>query len=209
METGVAPPPPLTPSPLDLPRLPIPLVAAAVAQHLNEPARLRAVLARLTAANAASAAVAHSLWSSEEEGEGGAAAGAAWHTSGPAAGATAVGGGCLAPTPAAASLPGDTAFPIAMLPARIVWADSVRASGREGPAGAAGCRGPAPPAGAIGGVCGGLARVGAGAWALLLWSLGDEGLWAKGPPEEGGGEWWLLLRAMVLGALALLWLLAL
>lgn len=190
-----------------LPRLAIPNVASAVAEHLNTPPRLRAVLRRLAAANAASHTSALEVWGSEEEdGENVASSYMPSAAARPPHAPPAY--GRIASLPSAATQE-DGGLPAAVLPARIVWRDDVRLT-VEAAAAAAGRRQAGGVDAAGGGGCRGMVTHAAStAWAAIIRALWEGGMGGKAPHAEDGASCWLLMRAVVLVALALVWMIAL
>ncbi|GAB0495136.1 hypothetical protein MMPV_006434 [Pyropia vietnamensis] len=190
-----------------MPQLQLVVAAPPVAEHLNTPTRLRAVLRRLAAANAANHTSALEVWGSEEE-DGEIAASAFMPSTAAAAPIAPSAYGRSASLPAVVTRE-DGGLPAAVLPARIVWRDDVRLT-MEAAAAVAGRRqaGGVDTAGE-GGCRGVLTRAGSTAWAAIVGALWEGWMGGKAPYAEDGASWWLLLRAVVLVALALVWMVAL
>lgn len=197
----------------DLPRLAIPDVATAVAEHLNKPPRLQAVLRRLAAANAASHTSALAGWASDEE-DGGDDGERLYRPSAsppharPAHDRGGMHSGSLAPLLHATTRGTDGGLPAAVLPARILWRADVRLTVEA--AAAAGRRQAGGDEADSGSCFRGLVIPAAStAWAATVRCLWEGGVVGKAVHAEDGTSWWLLLRAVVLVAFALMWMLAL
>lgn len=196
----------------DLPRLAIPDVATAVAEHLNKPPRLRAVLRRLAAANAASHTSALAVWASEEEevdGVGTYVPSAQPPNAPPAYGRDGVPAAAFVPQVLHATTRGpDGGLPAAVLPARIVWRDDVRVTVEAAAAAGRGQAG--SDEAASGGGCRGVVMHAAStAWVAIVGGSWEGEGGGKATQAEDGSSWWLLLRAVLLVALALVWMVAL
>lgn len=197
----------------DLPRLAIPDVATAVAEHLNKPPRLQAVLRRLAAANAASHTSALAGWASDEEdgvddGERLYRPSASPPHARPAHDRGGMHSGSLAPLLQATTRGTDGGLPAAVLPARILWRADVRLTVEA--AAAAGRRQAGGDEADSGSCFRGLVIPAAStAWAATVRCLWEGGVVGKAVHAEDGTSWWLLLRAVVLVAFALMWMLAL
>jgi len=181
-----------------LPRLPIHEVSKAVARHLNEPTRLRGILRRLSAANAASHAAALAVWASEHEVDE--AAYRPLVLGGSPRGRGAPSYYDTAPLPsvpyAATAATAAATLPAAVMPARIVWHDvrlAVDAETREAVA--------AP----VGVAAGAVARMVYTVRSVVVGSRREGACGIKVAEDGEASSWWLFLRAVVLVVFALLW----